>query len=62
MEEKQVTIGTETLLLPHPFFVFATQNPIENEGTYQLPEAQLDRFFMKILIDYPSPQKEKDIL
>lgn len=61
MEERQVTIGNETIPLPKPFFVFATQNPLENEGTYPLPEAQLDRFFMKIILDFPNPENEKKI-
>jgi len=62
MAEKQVTIGGNTYALPNPFFVLATQNPIEQEGTYQLPEAQLDRFMMKLLVDYPSPEEELQIL
>jgi MoxR-like ATPase len=62
MEEKQVTIGEETYKLEKPFMVLATENPIEQEGTYPLPEAQLDRFFMKVLVDYPSHQEEKEIL
>lgn len=62
MEEKQITIGDKTHKLPFPFFVLATQNPIEQEGTYPLPEAQLDRFLMKLLIDYPSPGDELKIL
>lgn len=62
MEERQVTIGNETLELPKPFFVIATQNPLEHEGTYPLPEAELDRFLMKIIIEYPSAQDEKKIL
>jgi MoxR-like ATPase len=53
-----VTIGRETHLLPDPFLVMATQNPIESEGTYPLPEAQVDRFMLKVLIDYPSPTEE----
>lgn len=61
MEEHQVTIGNETLVLPSPFFVIATQNPLEHEGTYPLPEAELDRFFMKIIISYPAPEDEKMI-
>lgn len=60
MAEKQVTIWGETFSLPQNFFVIATQNPIENSGTYELPEAQLDRFLMKIILDYPS--KENEIL
>ena len=54
MAERQVTIGESTLPLPRPFFVLATQNPIEQEGTYPLPEAQVDRFMLKVVIDYPS--------
>ncbi len=62
MEERQVTIGETTYPLPDPFFVLATQNPIEHEGTYPLPEAQLDRFLMKLKIDYPSSEEELKIL
>jgi MoxR-like ATPase len=62
MEEKQVTIGEETYPLEKPFMVLATENPIEQEGTYPLPEAQLDRFFMKVLVEYPSHEQEKEIL
>jgi MoxR-like ATPase len=62
MQERQVTIGETTFPLPAPFFVLATQNPIEQEGTYPLPEAQLDRFIMKLSITYPSPQEELEIL
>ncbi len=62
MAEKQVTIGGHTYKLPKPFFVLATQNPIEQEGTYQLPEAQLDRFMMKLLVEYPTPEEELQIL
>ena len=62
MEEKQVTIGEKTYPLPNPFFVLATQNPIEHEGTYALPEAELDRFLLKILIRYPAPEEELRIL
>jgi MoxR-like ATPase len=62
MEEKQVTISDTTFSLPSPFLVLATQNPIEQEGTYPLPEAQLDRFFMKILITYPSFDEELKII
>ncbi|MBP9779964.1 AAA family ATPase [Candidatus Gracilibacteria bacterium] len=62
MEEKRVTIGEKTLDLPLPFIVFATQNPLEHEGTYPLPEAQLDRFLMKIVLDYPSREDERQIL
>ncbi len=62
MQEQQVTIGKETFLLPDPFMVLATQNPIEQEGTYPLPEAQVDRFLMKILLSYPDKKEEKEIL
>jgi MoxR-like ATPase len=62
MQEQQVTLGTESFALPKPFFVFATQNPIEQEGTYQLPEAQLDRFMFKINVTYPNKIDEKQIL
>ncbi|MDC7235038.1 MAG: AAA family ATPase, partial [Spirochaetales bacterium] len=62
MAEGQVTIGENTYTLAEPFFVMATQNPIEQEGTYQLPEAQLDRFIMKLKVDYPSPHEELSIL
>jgi MoxR-like ATPase len=62
MEEKQVTIGDETFALPTPFLVLATQNPIEQEGTYPLPEAQVDRFMLKVLIDYPDKTQELEIL
>jgi MoxR-like ATPase len=62
MQERQVTIGGETLPLPDPFLVLATQNPIEHEGTYPLPEAQLDRFMLKILVTYPGREEERDIL
>lgn len=62
MQEQQVTIGSHTYYLPKPFIVFATQNPIEQEGTYRLPEAQVDRFIFKLIIDYPTPQQEKVIL
>jgi MoxR-like ATPase len=58
MQERQVTIGRETHRLPDPFLVMATQNPIETEGTYPLPEAQVDRFMLKVLIDYPTPTEE----
>ncbi|MEU8814766.1 MoxR family ATPase [Actinoplanes sp. NPDC048796] len=58
MQERQVTIGRETHKVPHPFLVMATQNPIETEGTYPLPEAQVDRFMMKVLVGYPSPTEE----
>ncbi|MFN8392296.1 MAG: AAA family ATPase [Bdellovibrionota bacterium] len=62
MQERQVTIGTESLMLPDPFFVLATQNPIEQEGTYPLPEAQIDRFVMKVKVSYPTPDEEKHML
>jgi len=62
MQERQVTIGVQTFILESPFLVLATQNPIEQEGTYPLPEAQIDRFMMKIRIDYPSIQEEKEIM
>ena len=62
MQEKQVTIGSETFNLPIPFMVMATQNPIEQEGTYPLPEAQVDRFMLKVVIDYPSIEEEKKII
>ena len=62
MAEKQVTIGDKTHKLPSPFVVLATQNPIEQEGTYNLPEAQLDRFMMKISVDYPDFEAEKSVL
>jgi len=62
MAERQVTIGENTLPLPRPFFVLATQNPIEQEGTYPLPEAQVDRFMLKIVIDYPSRADELTVL
>ncbi|MCD4750326.1 MAG: AAA family ATPase [Thermoanaerobaculales bacterium] len=62
MEERQVTIGGETFKLPDPFVVLATQNPIEQEGTYVLPEAQLDRFLFKVLVDYPAPEDERTVL
>ncbi len=62
MQERQVTIGEETFHLPNPFLVLATQNPIEQEGTYPLPEAQLDRFLMKIRVSYPSLEEELGIL
>ena len=62
MQERQVTIGGETLPLPQPFLVLATQNPIEHEGTYPLPEAQLDRFMLKILVEYPQREEEREIL
>ncbi|MCB0319633.1 MAG: MoxR family ATPase [Bdellovibrionales bacterium] len=62
MQERFVTIGEETLPLPSPFFVLATQNPIEQEGTYPLPEAQLDRFLFKVIVRYPSYDEEMEIL
>jgi MoxR-like ATPase len=62
MQEKQVTIGKETYRLEEPFLVLATQNPIEQEGTYPLPEAQVDRFMLKVLIGYPSKEEEKQII
>ncbi len=62
MEEKQVTIDGDSFKLEQPFIVFATQNPIEHEGTYPLPEAQVDRFLMKVLVSYPERNEEKDIL
>ncbi len=62
MEERQVTIGDTTYLLPSPFLVLATQNPIEQEGTYPLPEAQVDRFMLKVLVDYPDKAQELEIL
>lgn len=62
MQEKQVTIEGETYYLPRPFTVLATQNPIELEGTYPLPEAQVDRFFFKLIVDYPNPEEELEIL
>lgn len=62
MQERQVTIGEETFELPSPFLVMATQNPIEQEGTYPLPEAQIDRFMMKVSLGYPSQEEEKQII
>jgi MoxR-like ATPase len=62
MQEQQVTIGGDTHVVPLPFLVLATQNPIESEGTYPLPEAQVDRFLMKILVDYPSPGDEASVV
>lgn len=62
MQEHQVTIGQNSFKLDEPFLVFATQNPIEQEGTYRLPEAQVDRFMFKLLVDYPSMNEEKEIL
>jgi len=62
MQERQVTLGDTTYPLPTPFLVLATQNPIEQEGTYPLPEAQVDRFMLKLKLDYPSPEEEREIL
>jgi len=62
MQERQVTIGAQTFKLPEPFLVLATQNPIEQEGTYPLPEAQVDRFMLKVIIKYPQKEEEKKIL
>src|ERR1700733_6079137 len=62
MQERQVTIGGQTHPLPKPFFVMATQNPIEQEGTYPLPEAQTDRFLFKLLVNYPSAEEESNML
>jgi MoxR-like ATPase len=62
MQEHQVTVGGETYRLPEPFLVLATQNPIEQEGTYPLPEAQVDRFMLKVVVGYPTRQEEKEIL
>ncbi|MDP7008723.1 MAG: MoxR family ATPase [Phycisphaerales bacterium] len=62
MQERQVTIGTETFKLPDPFLVLATMNPIEQEGTYPLPEAQVDRFMLKVVVEYPSKSEELEIL
>ena len=62
MQEKQVTIGSETFDLPSPFLVMATQNPIEQEGTYPLPEAQVDRFMLKVVVSYPKKDEEKQII
>jgi MoxR-like ATPase len=62
MQERQVTIGEETFVLDSPFLVLATQNPIEQEGTYPLPEAQVDRFMLKLKVDYPTKDEEKQIL
>ena len=62
MQERQVTIGQETFVLQKPFLVLATQNPIEQEGTYPLPEAQIDRFMLKIKVGYPSAEEEKEIM
>src|SRR5271166_2589689 len=62
MQEREVTVGQDTMHLPEPFFVIATQNPIEQEGTYPLPEAQLDRFMFHIKVDYPAIDEERRIL
>ena len=62
MQERQVTIGDTTYRLQEPFLVMATQNPIEQEGTYPLPEAQVDRFMLKVVIDYPKKEEEKLIV
>ena len=62
MQERQVTIGDETFKLPQPFLVMATQNPIEQEGTYPLPEAQLDRFMLKVVVTYPKKEEERQII
>ncbi|MBN9523775.1 MoxR family ATPase [bacterium] len=62
MQERQVTVGQDTMKLPEPFFVIATQNPIEQEGTYPLPEAQLDRFMFNIKVDYPGAEDERQIV
>lgn len=62
MQEQQVTIGSETFNLDKPFLVFATQNPLEQEGTYKLPEAQVDRFMFKLIIDYPTQAQEKEMI
>lgn len=62
MQEHQVTLGDKTLPLPEPFLVMATQNPIEQEGTYALPEAQVDRFMLKVIVDYPTIEEEKSIV
>jgi MoxR-like ATPase len=62
MQERQVTIGDETYALPTPFLVLATQNPLEQEGTYPLPEAQIDRFMMKVIVNYPNRAEERAIL
>src|SRR5277367_5740717 len=62
MEEKQITVGHHTYKLPDLYMVLATQNPIEHEGTYNLPEAQLDRFLMYVVVDYPTPEEERQII
>ena len=62
MQERQVTLGDDTYPLPKPFLVMATQNPLEQEGTYPLPEAQVDRFMLKVIVDYPDRAEERAIL
>ena len=62
MQERQVTIGDQTYPLPQPFLVLATENPIDQEGTYPLPEAQMDRFMLKLMVDYPDREEELKIL
>ena len=62
MQERQVTLGEETYPLPDPFLVMATQNPLEQEGTYPLPEAQVDRFMLKVVVGYPNRAEERAIL
>ena len=62
MQERQVTIGDQTFKLPEPFLVMATQNPVEQEGTYPLPEAQVDRFMLKVIVDYPKKEEERQII
>ena len=62
MQERKVTVGGQDYPLPDPFFVLATQNPVEQEGTYPLPEAQLDRFMFMVLVDYPSSEEEAQIM
>ncbi len=62
MQERQVTIGDETFKLPDPFLVMATQNPIEQEGTYPLPEAQVDRFMLKVVVTYPKKEEERQVI
>src|SRR5437660_12922518 len=62
MQERQVTIGGQTHPLPKPFFVMATQNPVEQEGTYPLPEAQTDRFLFKLLVNYPTSEEESTMM
>ena len=62
MQERQVTLGDQSYKLPEPFLVMATQNPIEQEGTYPLPEAQVDRFMLKVVVSYPSKAEEQMII